>query len=317
MTRIFISIGISYYFRINKTAKRLRTLIPYEIDPSSIKRLSLYAFLNQNLASNYLSLSNNQLDADELLLLDLMSLFVGSFDDLMDEHHLSKDEIFNIIKSNEESGIELPNVKICKFSYRSIISRHPNLSLFERYLDQGTEAQERDVKVKQVTKDLDELKSIMMDKGAYSLLLILSALKDFDASDQHAVYSLGSMIQFANDVFDIYKDLQAGEWTYASNIKNMKVLMFEYRAGLENCFNAWRSMGYESNSLEKFWIRTYALLCRGEIAIKHYIERDVLSKPKMLRSDWICDMERFDKIIKNYKLVLNWFKVHQEEGEGD
>ena len=306
----FSKIAYSYYLNRHEIHNELNALsASLKLLPEEINRLSLYAFLNEFLSSTYTYLNLKTLSAAEKQLLYYISVFTANFDDLMDDYGYNANDIILTLEGKESFDESIHKMSLCKTSFNFITDHHPNIELFNHYFKKAVDAQERDLAVSKNIPGVKELLKIMEDKGGYSLLMIFSGLSCFKHEHEQAVYELGSMIQFANDVFDIYKDTNQEERTYVTEVESLDKLMNQYQSSTLSCFQKWNKLEMKQTRFNNFWINNYALLSRAEIAIDYYNKAES-TKEAMIREEWVCDMERAINLYKNFTLVNNWFKTN-------
>ena len=84
--------------------------------------------------------------------------------------------------------------------------------------------------------DLNEITNITQQKGGEAFLFYLSAFDDIDDASMAIFFQLGALMQFENDLFDIFKDFQEDIYTLATTAKNLDWLKNNYDAWVKKLF---------------------------------------------------------------------------------
>lgn len=166
----------------------------------------------------------------------------------------------------------------------------------------------------------EELQRITLEKGGFSVLLCHFYL-DFEASqpERNCWFAIGSIIQFTNDLYDIYKDLTAGSETLPNRTKNahdcydlfmQQVQVIEKQAAL---------LPYNRAHKQNFMAGMLGICSFGSLAIYKLlkIQGDNPTLPPLRslpRKALIVDMEKRESIwycIRfTYKQLRRWVKQY-------
>ena len=232
-----------------------------------------------------------------------LGLYLGAYtpitDDLMDNTGSTYQQLRTIAPDS--------SAEACIFNYlweKMQPSLNAN-SLFALYFEKAHEAQNESlVQMESTPLGLDELREITFNKGAYATLLYRFLLQNEAKSGEiDAIYTLGAILQVMNDLFDIYKDYHHGAQTLVTNTADIHFIKKSVD-GLETKFRSqFFALDYPPRQKKKAWLAIMAIVTRGHIASKHYLDLqgnsakiDIATYP---RKPLIVDMEKLGNVWKN------------------
>ena len=160
----------------------------------------------------------------------------------------------------------------------------------------------------------ETLLRITLEKGGYAVLLCCYYLqqKACDA-ERECWYLLGGIIQLTNDLFDTWKDLQAGQQTLpnrATNAYEIKNLLSEKVAALQAAI---ASLDVPASRKDAFLLNMMAICSFSDMAIQQLcdIQGEQGALPdlnSLARKELIVDMEKPRNIW--HCLVFTWRQCH-------
>lgn len=161
----------------------------------------------------------------------------------------------------------------------------------------------------------EEIRNITFEKGGYSVLLCSFYLEnDASPEEQQCWYRIGSIIQLTNDLFDIYKDLQDGSHTLATQMTNAYDFN-QFFLQLVNDFKKEISILPYNTAVKKDFTMSMMGICAfGWIALAQLraIQGDHLSLPEfssLPRKALIIDMEKRENLWRWIKWVYHFSKL--------
>jgi hypothetical protein len=125
------------------------------------------------------------------------------------------------------------------------------------------------------------------------------------------LFYVGSLMQFSNDLFDMFKDLRDGIVTLPDRCTDFNKLKQFYILRVKECNRLIYALPYEQHKKEEFAIAMHLIISRSIVVFDKMIGLEKKSgKPlifnKLTRKQLICDMEKPKNIIKwlyySYKL---------------
>src|SRR5678815_6153777 len=132
----------------------------------------------------------------------------GLFDDFFDKEKMQDESVKAFMeKPSEQAGQNTRQRLFLQFYKKALQHAHqPELVL--HYLRKVYDAQiESKGQAIPGSLSTDELKRITIEKGGVSVLFYRSVLSNsLTREEENALYCMGGLMQFGNDIFDIYKD---------------------------------------------------------------------------------------------------------------
>ncbi len=196
----------------------VQELAPFKEEPDGSlddsdfsKIINYYAFgVPSILGTAFGTLRGTLVKEDERKVLTYLGALTGLFDDFFDKNDTPDAEILNLI--NNPAAIKAKNDKEKLFLqfYNNALVKVPDTEKLKRaffavYLAQvGSKKQFNDL-------PKEELLDITLKKGGLSLVFYRYAmLNPLEEDEKKLLYALGGLMQLGNDIFDVYKDIQAG-----------------------------------------------------------------------------------------------------------
>lgn len=152
----------------------------------------------------------------------------------------------------------------------------------------------------------EEAKNITYAKGGYSVIIYHEVMQKASDKFREALFVTGSLMQFANDLFDLHKDLPDGIQTLPARCKDFKVLKAIYYERCLTCNEKIKGLDFDKKEKELFLIKMYFIISRGLVALDHFIALEnrngkPLSMHTLSRKELITDMQKPGNII-------NWLR---------
>jgi hypothetical protein len=226
------------------------------------------------------------------------------FDDLFDDMHYTKEEIYALTEKRIQRGNL--HEKICIGLFEQIEHRNGYsdwASVFQKVIDYQL------ISEKQFDKNIthDEIIDITFGKGGYSLLLYLEAIlpNRYSPEEAAAFYQMGGIIQLTDDIFDTHKDHTDGIMTVATTTKDMNALRQYYDAEVHKNITQFEALPYSKRNIDAFLLQYRLIISRGWVALDQLQALQAASKDNFNLQDYtrkqlICDME----LVKNIKKSL-------------
>lgn len=246
----------------------------------------------------------------------LIHYFICSsvFDNFFDREELTDDEIYKITFDSKNWQPQ---------NFTETISLHSHLLLIdfvknkENYFDiLSKEYAAQVLSRKQFDKSItnNEIEKITLEKGGCAVLLT-SFYLDTTASEQEQKvwYTLGNVVQYVNDLFDIYRDLQNGLQTIPNRLTDIHAFKTYYLNLVSNVKNAIDCINVIKSRKIVLKISAMGICALGIIAIEQ-LEKiqgnsEQLPDLKLLpRKDLIVDMEKISNLLKWVKITYKLSK---------
>ena len=157
----------------------------------------------------------------------------------------------------------------------------------------------------------EEIRRITLDKGGWSVLFYRAAMQHaFLPGEEAALYKMGGLMQFGNDVYDIYKDIQQGVHTLITTAVHIHEVRTQFREVMEESFDAVLSLGYRAGNTRKFLRLVSLSLCSrcfvffDQLEKTEKISNGVFVPHKYSRQELVCDMEKFSNKWKTLRYFM-------------
>jgi len=274
------------------------------LESKQLDRISYYIFLNRLIIDAFAVLRNRKLSKHEIELGALLGAFTPIYDDLMDDKNYKHQELLKLSK-----GVgEMENVFLQMFDQLRL--KHQDIETFNRYFEKAGVAQDDSITLQRNAEtDIESLREIMNTKGGYFCLLFRSGLDHaLSLEEETAVYQLGGLTQYVNDIFDIRKDHLDQLVTVPIKIQNKEALRVDYENAISACYQSFKNLPYHPNHFRKFFLQIHLMLSRGFVALDQY-QAVAKQKPFIIaslsRSELVCDMEKPIHVIKNLRYTID------------
>ncbi|MEP6514506.1 MAG: hypothetical protein ABJA79_11595, partial [Parafilimonas sp.] len=156
---------------------------------------------------------------------------------------------------------------------------------------------------------------ITFAKGGYSVIIYHETLKKASPEMWKVLFYIGSLMQFANDIFDMHKDVPDGITTLPNRCKDFKALRKKYVERVRECYKLIYALPFKEQNKKEFCIVMNFIISRGVVALDHFISIEkqkggALIASELKRKEIICDMQKLSNILRwlKYIYVLPKFK---------
>ncbi|MDB5230426.1 MAG: hypothetical protein JWN76_1231 [Chitinophagaceae bacterium] len=207
-------------------------------------------------AQMYVTLKGRKLTKNETLRLTLIGAMATLCDDLIDEEHWKKAEIFSLLSNVNEKELSKKAQLLLSLN-KELQNFWPLTDRYLSVLKLALEWQSHSAKQLEENISLDEIVDICRKKNGYTSLMFASLVdEDWTKEELDFVYQSAIVGQLTNDSFDIYFDTQNNIHTYfntASSIQQVRnffmhecrqlhELVFKCNASSKNKINTIRRM---------------------------------------------------------------------------
>ena len=132
-------------------------------------------------------------------------------------------------------------------------------------------AQLRSNKQLDPTLPTERVDAIVRAKGALTICAYRGLLlDDFGALEYQAMYELGGLIQYINDVDDLYKDGRQGLRTFATARDSLEEMALEIDRQKTVAFRLFKALPYDRTRKENFMFVFYGLVVGTYASLLHY-----------------------------------------------
>mgnify|MGYP000930772437 FL=1 len=204
----------------------------YIPDTEDIRKIKLYGIsIPALMGEAFCSFCNIPYSEKERSAITYFAMLTGPFDDLFDRHEMTDAQISHLLEMHETDNTQ---GKLLQYFFRKGLETASQPETAQQTAMRVFAAQSAARAQKSTTTEADILKQLSYEKGGASMLFYRCALPGNKQNpDNELVYQLGATGQLANDIFDIYKDLQEHIYTFANQCKSIEILRSEYQQQLQ------------------------------------------------------------------------------------
>ncbi|MEO7264168.1 MAG: hypothetical protein ABIW38_04610 [Ferruginibacter sp.] len=250
------------------------------------------------LAEAFCTLQNRKLSEKERMISTCQGATTGLFDDFFDEKYLNEIDILEKIESSNKSLSKNSNEGLFDFFYLKMLEMSKSPEIIKEY---SRAIYKEQVKSKlQQTDNLSAQQTweITLSKGGNSLLFYRAAVEPPASDKEKAVlFLLGGLMQLSNDIFDIYKDREAGIKTLPMFYEDIEELKLFFQEKLQAVYAEAYSLPFDRYSIQRFLsILSISVFSRSFVCLQQLEELqkttgNIFQLSTYSRNQLICDMD--------------------------
>ncbi len=238
----------------------------------------------------------------------------GIFDDFFDKYQYSDELILSFISHPTEGIFKNPIDKLFYSLYKKFKGISLNFNRVERCNLNVFDAQvlSRNQTKKNLTND--ELNEISFQKGSTSLLSYWAVINEPETPEtEKLIGNLGALLQFENDIFDVYKDSKNNIHTLITDTIDINIVKQEYLSLFYTFKNSLHKSTYTTTNKTKFYRFLLAVIVRGFVCLDFLFEAQLSTNNKFILSNYsrkqlVCDMETPRNLLKTFKYYMAFLK---------
>ena len=242
----------------------------------------------------------------------LLGAVTPVYDDLMDDYGYTHAEIMGgIYNGNPESSklISLASYLIPE-SFAHIIQKEA----YEHYFQLTVSGQAQSSR--QLTGEkLSEaqLEEVMGQKGGNATLLYRHLLANpMIEGEEKAIFLLGKLMQFINDLFDTRSDFLAGNLTLPTYYPTPEPLRAMFDSLVSDTMRAFLSLSYKPKHIRGMLRLIMPVVARGQVCLLQfeqlYRSQGHFRLAEFSRQQLVCDMEKASNLWANYREADKLFR---------
>ncbi|CAN5823112.1 hypothetical protein BH11BAC4_BH11BAC4_05990 [soil metagenome] len=232
----------------------------------------------------------------------------GLFDDFFDKDYLSDDAVEQLIKIDKTLTTTRSNQKLFDIFYKKALENAPDKKLLQDALFDVYKAQVESKKQEAGGLSTEELKRITFYKGGSSALFYHTVFSpEAIGKEKKLLYDLGAVMQLANDIFDVYKDREAGIQTLVTDETHIGKLRSLFSNKLKEHYTDAFNLGYPQKNTHKFLnilsigIFSRCFVCLDQLEQNEKLTGNVFDVKKYSRQQLICDMDTKMNMLRSAK----------------
>jgi len=225
-------------------------------------------------------------------------VITGLFDDFFDDLKLPEEQIVDMVENPESIIPQSSNEKLFLDFYLLALQNAAHPELIKKQLLLVHHAQVASVEQENTGIDKERIWEITRLKGGDSVLFYRTAYDHQVVSgEKDALFQLGSLMQFENDIFDINKDAEANIATFPTTMSKVGELRSLYESQISMFLELCHKMDYPKKQVKKFLEKVMPVINRGFVCLDQYqrLEKNsggAFDIHSFSRKQLICDMEK-------------------------
>ncbi len=266
------------------------------------------------LAEAFCMLQSRNLSENERWISTCQGATTGLFDDFFDEKYLHDIDILEKIELTSEPLTKNSNEDLFDFFYLEMMKLSNNP---ESIKDCSRAIYKEQVKSKlQEDGNLsaEETWDITLSKGGQSLLFYRAAVEPPpSAKEKAALFLLGGLMQLSNDLFDLYKDREAGIKTLPMFYDDIHALNIFFKEKVQAVYAETYSLPFKKSSIRRFLsILSISVFSRSFVCLKQLEELqkttgNVFQLSTYSRKQLICDMDTKKNMLRSAAFHVRYF----------
>lgn len=258
------------------------------------------------------ALRGYRMSVKERLALTYQGAMTGLGDDFFDKQGTSSETVKAFIETPENFTGYTASEKLFLSFYRKSLEYSHDASLVKQYLRNVFAAQMVSKKQARPGLSKDELLNITLNKGGASVLFYRAAMSHpFKTGEEDALYKIGGLMQFGNDVFDIYKDYNDNIHTLLTTMQKTDDIRKLFTVEVNKSISITNSLSYPKKNKNKcLQLILMSLTSRCYVFFDQLEENEkstgnIFTPEKYTRKQLVCDM---DKSINKWKTIIYFIK---------
>ncbi len=153
---------------------------------------------------------------------------------------------------------------------------------------------------------ITQIRDITWQKGGASVLGVRHFLPtSISSAEREVCMQLGGMMQYLDDVFDVYTDLQSGIRTLATECLDFNALSKDYNNEVNKLHQLLMQLPYKTYYKKQVWKLWQLMWVRGTVCIEQLQQLNNQSLSKCTRKQLVCDMAKWPNIWRTWIVFLN------------
>lgn len=249
-------------------------------------------------------LRNTSMSNSERWVSSSQGVITGLFDDFFDDLRLPLADIIEMLHNPKSIIPKSSNQKLFLEFYIIALDKSNDPELIIKQFVEVYKAQVQSIEQEEFSLNKNRIWEITALKGGHSVLFYRTGFDNIlEAGEHEALYQLGVVMQFENDIFDIYKDNKSNITTIPTKCDNIKKLKLRYESEIGKFIELSYNMNYKRKQILKFLDIVMPVINRGFVCIDQYqklqkMNNGAFNIASFTRKQIICDMEKPKNILK-------------------
>lgn len=274
-------------------------------DEQKKKILNYYGlFITSFLCSSYTRLRGRSLTDAERKRATLFGILTPVGDDLFDEDKLDIESIIAITYEPQNYTATTFSSNVAKEIQTFLLNDVPHKTAYLQAAKNVLDIQIETARQTDPAITVGELEHITYTKGAVSVIIYHQCLDDAaDEKMKQVLFSIGSLYQLGNDIFDLYKDVRDNIYTLVNTCDDYAELKRNFLARIRLQNQKIMRLPYPKKNKKEFCFVMNTINARSLVALDQLVRMQKKAGKKinwwqLQRKDMIVDMEKPRNFLK-------------------
>ena len=230
----------------------------------------------------------------------------GLFDDFFDKDYMDDDSVEKMLHPGGVTPAGRSNQQLFDLFYKKALENTSDRKAMQDALTEVYQAQVASKKQKDDSITANLLLDITFFKGGSSLVFYRTAFSPGASAEEiNLLYKLGGLMQFSNDIFDVYKDREAGIKTLLTETESIESIRSLFKKLLHEYYQIAFEMGFPKKQVREFLdILSIGLFSRCFVCLDQ-LEKNERSSGNQFRvneytrQQLICDMDKKINMLRS------------------
>lgn len=283
------------------------------LDDADFKKITHYYGLAVPaiLGDSICALRGFKMTRKERLALTYQGAMTGLFDDFFDKFDMSDEQVKAFMEKPDELKGENSAERLFLIFYKNALLNAHDPVLVSTYLRQVYQAQIESKKQAAPGLSEKEILDITIKKGGVSVLFYRASMSHrFIEGEENALHNMGGLMQFGNDIFDIYKDRNSNIQTIPTTAKKIDAVRQLFTDQMNKSFEKSKQLSYLAKNKKKYLslvamsLCSRSFVCLDQLKMNESATYSVFMPEKYTREQLVCDMDKRKNKVKTIKYFL-------------
>lgn len=254
-------------------------------------------------------LRGKDMTTQERTTLTYMASITGLFDDFFDVSNYDRQKLEEMVNVPEQFEAKTQREVLFKEFTLKVLEFAPNAKKLDQSKIGVLEAQWESKKQKEEGLSFKEHKDLVKLKGGTSLSFFKDAFEDeFDQATQDAIYALGGLFQYGNDIFDVHQDTKDKKYTCVNTSKDIKTVLDDYLVEYLKVKKLFLGLTFNDQAKKAFIdhlniVVGQCLCCLSQYKSLQEKSGGIFKPQDYTRKELVCNMEDWRNIFKTASIV--------------
>ena len=283
------------------------------LDEKDFKKITHYYGLAVPaiLGEQICALRGTKMTLQERKALTFQGAMTGLGDDFFDKQGTAAETVKAFIEHPEKFSGQTSSERLFLSFYKKSLDYAHDPELVKTYLRKVFAAQVESKKQAKPGLSQEEILNITLNKGGVSVLFYRAAMSHpFRNGEEEALYKIGGLMQFGNDVFDMYNDRNENIHTLLTTTKQIDETRNMFLSVMHKAFDSAYLADFPRKNVKKFLrlismsLCSRCFVCFDQLEKKEAATDNIFFPALYSRNDLVCDLDKTSNKWKSVKYFI-------------